>query len=313
MSKQQAQAAATLVVIFLAGCGSDGGGAVNSTPTPAVIAAPTPPPPPPPPPGPPPPPSGNIGLTSTEPFAVQAVSLEISNANIGSLELDESAQVEFRYIPADNAYEIKLPQYESGRLKTTGYSGGYTSNVWGTVSNSANTVLLGNTAATQPVNVILSWPSKPLNPYAIYTYTSWGKWSGTEPQGVFQRSGIFAYGIPTSTTDVPSSGAASYTAEVMGYAADGMPDLSAYVTGLAKLSFNFGTGTLSGSMRTTLCPWDCDTDLGEYKFKNTVFAVGSRTFSGAFDVPGTTLPSSFSGNFNGPAAIELMARWQAPY
>lgn len=53
--------------------------------------------------------------------------------------------------------------------------------------------------------------------------------------------------------------------------------------------------------------------LGTYTFRDTVYSAGATTFSGAFDVPGTSGPSSFSGRFTGPAGAELMANWQAPF
>jgi hypothetical protein len=45
---------------------------------------------------------------------------------------------------------------------------------------------------------------------------------------------------------------------------------------------------------------------------NTVYSVGSPTFSGELSRSGTTERGTFNGLFTGPAAQELMARWTAP-
>jgi hypothetical protein len=53
--------------------------------------------------------------------------------------------------------------------------------------------------------------------------------------------------------------------------------------------------------------------LGEYRFRDTVYSAGNTTFSGKFDVPGSTDDSWFSGYFTGPQASELIASFKAPY
>lgn len=58
--------------------------------------------------------------------------------------------------------------------------------------------------------------------------------------------------------------------------------------------------------------WDA-ISLGTYNFRDTVYSTGSRSFSGAFAVPGSDGASSFSGNFAGPGAAELMDGWKAPF
>lgn len=54
-------------------------------------------------------------------------------------------------------------------------------------------------------------------------------------------------------------------------------------------------------------------DFGQFDFKQTVYSAGSATFSGKFVVPGLpNADSSFNGNFTGPDAAELMARFITP-
>ncbi|HYI43310.1 MAG TPA: hypothetical protein VD768_06785, partial [Sphingomicrobium sp.] len=63
---------------------------------------------------------------------------------------------------------------------------------------------------------------------------------------------------------------------------------------------------LTGPLGTTF-------DAPRYEFADTVFSVGSTTFSGNFAAPGASADSFFSGRFNGPQAAELMAHWRAPF
>ena len=56
-------------------------------------------------------------------------------------------------------------------------------------------------------------------------------------------------------------------------------------------------------------------DLGTYAFVNTVYATGSQSFRGSFNP--TSVASKFGaahffdGQFTGPGAEELFARWQS--
>jgi hypothetical protein len=318
MAQQSRFGALCLLPLSLTACGGGGGGGVVSTPPPPPVAvaptpAPTPTPTPTPPPPPvPPPPSGPIGLISDVPFAVQAVARE-APTNSAPTVTDANAAVEFRYDAAANAYEVKLPGLQQGRLQTRSYNGGFDANGWTSVDSSNNNVLTGSNGTAQPVTLTLNWPSRALNPQAVYSYSGWGYWTtGNRAASPPFRAGVFAYGIATPSGGIPRTGSASYAASVLGETEGASFDNATAVGGKVSLLFDFAAGTLSGSMRPELCPWDC-IDLGEYRFKDTIFAPGSTTFAGSFAVDGTTLPSFFSGNFNGPGAAELIARWRAPY
>ena len=54
-------------------------------------------------------------------------------------------------------------------------------------------------------------------------------------------------------------------------------------------------------------------ELGRYDFLNTVYGSGSTTFSGQLSKLGIAQFGAFDGQFTGPNAQELMARWSAPY
>lgn len=292
--------------IALSACG---GGGVQSTP---FVPSPPPPPPPPPPPAPVLPPD-HLGLVSSQPFAVLAVGDQYTADSTGSSRTIVSGpaarDMQFSYDAATNTYQIAVPDYASGTLANTSYNG-----TEGEVATSTTSQVTDGASSTlQPVHVFLPVPTG--DPYK---YTSLGYWYGdlaTGPNGDATFSeGIFAYGIPTAAGSMPITGSASYAASI--FAMDSALGTSYPVLGDAQLSFDFGAGTLSGSMHPQISD-DFDgffVDYGVYTFKDTVYSTGSTTFSGKFDVP--NMPSAdsfFDGRFTGPKAAELMARFFAPF
>jgi hypothetical protein len=284
--------------LALGACGG-GGGSISAistlpaTPTPPPTPTPTPTPAP----TPPPIPAGPIGLRSDTPFGTVAAYQTSAGSLIAGPNL-----VQFSYSSATDRYTITLPGFEAGQLVTTGGSGSYSAgaNTWSHLQSTVNSVTLGSTSAEQPVKVSLDWP-----PSSSYAYTGTGSWF--EPN-ISDRRAVFAYGIPTAVGDVPLTGSATYAGDVQGLASN-----TVWVGGSVSLLFDFGAGSLSGVMKPRVAPtWD-DYSLGDYTFRDTVFAKGSTTFSGAFTVSGSTAPSSFQGSFNGPQAAELVANWTAPY
>jgi len=85
------------------------------------------------------------------------------------------------------------------------------------------------------------------------------------------------------------------------------------VGGTATLQFDFGEGTLAGHFDPVLEYSGLTYPLGQYTFVNTVFGVGSTTFSGNFSHANPQLTGAFNGLFTGPNGQELMARWTASY
>jgi hypothetical protein len=213
--------------------------------------------------------------------------------------------VSISYSSSDGRYTVSLPDYQEGILSPNYESAGG----WLYPRHTGSDLLLGEGPETQPVTVILERPNA-----SEYSYTSFGMWSGPLPMG--QNDGFFAYGIPTSTGEIPVTGTANYSGEVRGTTnGEGTADGSIWVIpvgGSVDLSFNFGAGTLSGEMRPFIVPWDA-VPLGTYTFRDTLYSTGSLSFSGAFIVPGSSANSSFSGNFTGPQGAELMANWLAPF
>ena len=306
MTKTRMTLAAAPLALMLAACGGGGGGGggggLNSTPPPAPTPtpAPAPTPTPTPTPIPPPIPDRPIGLTSSAPFKTYSAHENAAGALVADVD-----GVKFEYSAANDEYTITLPGYQEGRLVTTGGNGSFNSgsSTWLHLSATVNAVTVGATSATQPVIVALDWPDS-----SEFTYTDFGRWLDPDYTDI-SGDGVFAYGIPTAPGDVPITGSATYTGSIRGLTSDGFD-----VWGGVSLAFDFGAGSLSGSMTPEFAPeWDA-ISLGVYTFRDTVYSAGQTSFSGAFNAPGLlTGPSSFQGSFTGPSATELMASWLAPY
>jgi hypothetical protein len=166
--------------------------------------------------------------------------------------------------------------------------------------------LVGAGGESLPVKVFI----RPTGPaWKPFSYTSWME---VGPKGAGDSP--VAFGIPTPAGSVPTTGTASYKAEISGITKSLQgSDYGLLVQGDALFHFDFGAGKLSGYMAPQLNgPMDVPGPLPTYHFVNTIYSSGSTTFSGAFDIGGP-IPSSFQGRFAGPLAQELMAGWRAPF
>lgn len=154
------------------------------------------------------------------------------------------------------------------------------------------------------------------DPALRYHHSSLASWTYL-PGEAGATSGIIAFGTATPAGQVPVTGSASYLGTIQGSASiratSGWGDSErAPIGGGVSLQFDFGNGALTGQIRPTL---DCDCDpiaFPTLDFSDTVFGVGSRTFSGRFDT-GVIGGNSFSGLFTGPNAEELIGEWAFPF
>jgi hypothetical protein len=144
------------------------------------------------------------------------------------------------------------------------------------------------------------------------TLQAWTGLAYTRSGYVTGSDNAFAFGLATPAGGVPVTGMATYTADLTGgaFTPEGTAVWGLY--GSAKLNFDFAAGTLGGYMDPHLNGPMETPEVPRYNFVNTIFSPGSTTFSGSFDAAGPT-PSSFEGQFTGPAAQELMATFRAPY
>jgi hypothetical protein len=227
-------------------------------------------------------------VTVNTDFAVLGLEASAINTSADTLARDGFS---VRYDTAANGYLVDLPSTDPFRFVSSSEDASY----W---HGFVNTGFYGGTL------VDIFKPTS-TNPEIQLAYTSFGASSGYyAPQ-----FGFVAFGQATPASSIPVTGSATYNALVAGRSLDQF----GVVGGDATFQFNFGAGTLSGHMDPVYRYNGVQTSLGRYDFINTVFGVGSATFSGRLSNSGTTTLGSFDGRFTGPAAEELMARWAAPY
>lgn len=297
-------AATTALAIILSACGGGGGGGsgFNSTPTPTPTPTPTktcpdgsvipvtatcPSPPP-------PPNYVNVfpGITTDTNFAVLGLRANALGSPASSLV---SSGFAVRFDAATDAYVIDLPLAHSGNLTLYGQN----SELW---------VARLNPDAGGGVNltILKPFPTNPASPLQFTTVGRFDDWEGFYDYDVIP-GGVLAFGTATPAGSVPTTGSATFDAIITGLTLD----TANPVGGTASLQFNFGAGTLAGTFNPYLTYQQ--TSLGTYAFVNTVFGVGSTTFSGQLQHAGTPDLGAFNGLFTGPLAQELMAKWTAPY
>jgi hypothetical protein len=242
------------------------------------------------PPQPPPPPPPAVGIipsaSTTQEFAVKGGSFTSSASltNVQGPSVADNQQIRIRYDASDQHYEVQLPG----------------SSTWERLNGSAGDFSTVSGATFSPL----------INGYNHSTLAGWADVS-------FTRFGYVAAGIGTLTGGVPTTGSATYNGHIYGTSTETSFDQiegtsPTAVTGAINLGFNFGAGTLSGSVRPTLTYPNQSYDLAPLNFTNTVYSSGSPVFSGKF---ATSLPglNAFSGKFTGPAATELIGSFAFPY
>lgn len=257
----------------LAACGGGGGTSVNSTPTP------------------PPPP---IAAPMISPKIFPAVTATTDFAVVGSEAVSSSttlttAGFSVRYDAPSGNYVMDFPSTQPAAFSAHN-----------SAADIANAAYWNGVVGNLEVTV-----RKPTNPDLPLTYTTLANYGLFEDDPV--PFGWLAFGSPTPAGGMPVAGTASYTAQVAGSTLDRYN----YVGGTATLEFNFGAGTLTGHFDPVFL--DHNGHLGRYDFANTVYGSGSTTFSGQLSRAGLAQSGSFDGQFTGPNAQELMARWNAPY
>jgi hypothetical protein len=132
------------------------------------------------------------------------------------------------------------------------------------------------------------------------------------------NSGEFAFGSATPDGSVPVTGEATYEGRISG-GSDILQDdfllqqkVGVPVGGSVSLSFDFGAGTLDGSMSLHASPYSGTVDIGTFSFADTVYSTGARTYSGSFDTAAQG-ENFFLGQFTGPNAEETIGAWALPF
>jgi len=226
-----------------------------------------------------------------------------ANANGSPASSLVSSGFSVRFDAALDAYVIDLPSQFPGRF----FSFAEDATAW------AGRIVDGAGTPYEEPSLAIFKPL-PTNPDLVLEHTTFGVFQdydfydydldGNTPHGAF------AFGTATPASAIPTTGSAIFDAIVAGFALDNGRDIG----GTASLQFDFGAGTLAGSFSPhTFNSMGTQVGLGTYGFVNTVFGVGSTTFSGQLQHSGTSDLGAFNGLFTGPAAQELMSKWTAPY
>jgi hypothetical protein len=264
---------------FLSGCGGGGGG-LASIPTPPTSG-------------------GSTANTST------AVELFPNPATQEFATVGSGSPLRVRYDATSAKYEVNTGSGQwSVLIDDPSYS---------PLPGSPNVEFMIGGGGHVSIRVHYAFP-----PEFQYRYSNLAVWGGAPGANGQAVGGLTAIGIPTAAANVPRAGSASYQGLIEGGSTvlcncgwDVGEKALATVGGSASLTFDFGQGTLSGALHPYL---DAEKryDLGTLGFANTVFGVGSQTFSGTF-ASNLTGPNAFSGMFTGPNAQELIGNWSFPF
>lgn len=270
----------------LAACGGGGGGA-------AFIPAPPVTPPPPTCASPP-------CLSQVAIFPTLKTSTDLAVTGIGASAIDSpltASGFAVHYDAGTGDYTMTLPSVGTG-VFTQNLANSPSDKLWaGQITDGA-----GNVVAYANV-----W--KPSGPALGLTYTTFVEY-GQLYQG--KPAGVAAFGIATPASAIPVTGVASYAGQVRGITLDG----AGGIDGTASFQFNFGAGTFGGHMDASYVDFGGLGEvfnLGRYDFVNTVYSAGSPAFSGELANASIPQHGTFTGQFTGPGAEELMARWSAPF
>jgi len=198
------------------------------------------------------------------------------------LRLDDGSQLQVRYVASSNSYEVQVP--DSQRWVGISYiPAGPQSLI--TFGGGANLWLRGE---AQQYSRLLEW--------------------GANDSTIVGHEAI---GMATPVGGVPVTGSARYSGEISGQTSEYQAGLADDfgVDGSIRLSFDFGLGSLSGSISPNLHQGYA---IDPLTFTDTVYSTGSTTFSGKFDTNVAGV-NSFNGLFTGPHAEELIGNFAFPY
>ena len=311
------------ITLLLSGCGgstSDLASASSFQNIPPPVSTPAPLPPPPAPPPPPPPFVAEKASIFSQPLLTTTLAVagkgwaldQTDNANhadgSGISNIRDADGFEANYDPVAQSYTITLPNSGTGILFQTtqirNWSEEFGTTFGGTIARDAASAQ-GNTELE-----IL----KPEVAGAKYRYVSFANWlAGARIDNSSSTLSYGVYGIaqPTPAGNVPVSGTARYDGHISGYMAGNAAD---FLSGTARFDFDFSSAQVTGNMAVSLsCFMGCSYSSTNYTFEDTVFGVGSTSFSGRLISEGIPSAGYFSGLFAGPEASELMASFKMPF
>jgi hypothetical protein len=272
------------MALCLAACGGGGGGGsgINSTPPPTPTPTPAPAP------------AGANVVIFPSPTPQTYASVGV-NSHFSTVDSD---QAHIRYNPG-GYYEIQMPGAAWDRLITAK----------GVIPQDPQTNNNFQPAsAGQNEAHFITYLAR----LSGYQYSEMAGWSD------LGNSGLIAFGSATPAGAAPMAGSATYNGIVSGSSDilqfDGLAGqyIDTAIGGSVQLAFNFGAGTLAGSMTLRTDPYVGPVNLGTFAFKDTVFSAGGVTYSGAFDTAAAGR-NFFLGRFTGPNAEETIGAWALPF
>lgn len=150
-----------------------------------------------------------------------------------------------------------------------------------------------------------------------YQYSELVDWTMPDYDfGYYQYYGSFAFGQATPAASVPRSGNATFNGIISGMtdvtSGSGASAIFRPASGTVNMLFDFGAGTLGGSLTLMLSDGMNPLTVGTYQFSDTIYSSGSTSYSGKFatNAAGTNF---FDGLFTGPNANETIGRWALPF
>lgn len=291
--------------LLLSSCGGSspsGGSAMPSpTPTPAPPSSPAPSVSP-----------GIFGLTSARDFAVLGYAHQLKLFPSGPPFYEESAPdsvnpIGFRFLQEVGGFEISIPGLTPAR-----FSGGE-------VQGPTSFRFIGNAPTSgRGIGLSLLRPGVDNTLVALFA-TSLGAYNTGDgpsaPQTITSYDGIFAYGVPSVSGQLPLAGLASYDGVFIGRVIS-FPDVSFEQPGVThlqpiQLQLDFSTGKVTGDMRPSLLRDGPAYELGRFAFNGTINR-DQATFSATVTGPDGRL-GQLEGQLNGGSAGEAMLRFQVPY
>jgi len=267
------------VCLMLQGCGGDGGGSVASTPTPPASTSP--------------PPAGAnsslLGTLKSETFVNDAVQGALNVVSTTDATVTASAATaKFVYDASSQTYTMTV----AGKSQSFGPS-----SISTTLSDNEITTYVVKSGQTTDT---LTLTKAGTSGHDTYQYVGAAFWQNTTVTSTTSGSGNFyavAYGEPTPTAAVPTTGTASYGIDLIGAENPAQPSQSVQgITGTGSVNINFSTGALALSGIA-----------GGGTFSGGGTLASSGSFTGAFAVSSPIIASQgeMTGRLYGPSAQEI--------
>jgi len=200
--------------------------------------------------------------------------------------------------PESGAAKVRLAVHEKDKNISYGFASDWT--------DASAYVNKNAFAVIKDVNSLPSHIATHTDASDAYDYLSWGSWSmdmSATPNTEFvndHRSSRWIAGMMTPTTDMPTSGTATYAGQIQGHAIK-YESVADVLTGTIGLTANFGTGDVTGQL-------NIQSHGTAYATSNlSGVSITHNHFSG--NLSGSDHTGKINGAFYGPNAQEVGGNW----